>query len=693
MNKNVRPERLSILLLLYALLLFAAALIFPLLYTGLLGLFFVIVTCTKWGLRGGFIASCWAGTAVFLSYALHGGGLQSVGVSMGVYFLSGLFVGWGVDKNRRQQAILKESEERYRVLVENANESIVVAQDGYHKFVNPMAQDFFGRSREELLNTPFIEFIHPADRSEVSRRHQMRIEGDVSQDRYSFRVMAGDGILKWGKLSGVSIDWEGRPASLNFISDITESKQAEAALRHQLAFEKVISEITSIFLSLPADQSSEAIRAALQLSAEFLEMDRGYIYQYSADGRTMSCTCRWSAAGPDGQPCEPRDYPAEQLPWWFRQGLKGDYLNLNLQNDLPEEAVLEREEYERQGIRIRVAVPMFKGDRAYGLLGFDSFRDEQTWSPQHASFLKVLAGILVNALEKNIAEQKIHDYNMDLELKGLELEGLYRQLDEELDKARRVHEQTLPTKIPRVEGLALATHYQPAQKLGGDFYDLIQLEDRLVLYFSDVSGHGLDGAMLSVFVKDTISSYISLLPAERIAPENVLRFLAEQFSERDYPGDYFISIFLAVLDLETMELNYSGAGFQDTPLVCQGSGERMSLISGGLPISTAVPHELLDLSASTLKLTPGTTVLFHTDGLSEQSAGTQIYVDRLAEVFYANSHLPPSSIVQVINEDFRRFNGGSLQGDDDISMGVLRVGQSLEAGEEAVEQTIPGKSR
>jgi serine phosphatase RsbU (regulator of sigma subunit)/anti-sigma regulatory factor (Ser/Thr protein kinase) len=253
------------------------------------------------------------------------------------------------------------------------------------------------------------------------------------------------------------------------------------------------------------------------------------------------------------------------------------------------------------------------------------------------------------------------------------LEELYFRLNERMNKARQVHERTLPKKLPAVKGLSLAAHYQPAERLGGDYYDVVQLGNKMIIYLSDVTGHGVDGAMLSMFLKHTIRGYLSFSPEEKIHPEKILHYLSKQFRQKNLPVEYFICIFMAVLDMETMELAYTAAGFQDAPLVRLGNGERLRLISKGLFLSPAFPDELLNLREESIRLTPGTTVFFNTDGLTEQSAGNLHYGSRLPDIFHEHSHLPPQLIIRAILEDFRKFNSGSLLGRDDITFLVLQM--------------------
>lgn len=131
----------------------------------------------------------------------------------------------------KMQDAIKDSERKYRTLVENANEAIVIAQDGFIKYANPKALEMLGYSEEFVKSRPFVEFIHPDDREMVFSRYQKRISGEATYPIYSFRIIDKDGNTKWGEINGVRIEWEGRPATLNFIIDVTKRKLAEEEVR------------------------------------------------------------------------------------------------------------------------------------------------------------------------------------------------------------------------------------------------------------------------------------------------------------------------------------------------------------------------------------------------------------------------------------------------------------------------------
>jgi PAS domain S-box-containing protein len=122
---------------------------------------------------------------------------------------------------------LRESEEKYRTLVENANDGIIVVQDEMLKFVNSRAAEIVGFLEPELTYSPFAEFIHPDDRGMVAEHHIKRLKGEEELETYDFRVLDKGGKVKWLRNRGVIIQWEGRPATLNFLTDITEIRKAE----------------------------------------------------------------------------------------------------------------------------------------------------------------------------------------------------------------------------------------------------------------------------------------------------------------------------------------------------------------------------------------------------------------------------------------------------------------------------------
>ncbi|MBN2098893.1 MAG: PAS domain S-box protein, partial [Dehalococcoidia bacterium] len=138
-----------------------------------------------------------------------------------------------VDVTAAKEADLKtaESEEKNRLLVDNAAEAIIVVQDGALKFVNPKATEISGYSTEELLSRSFLELVYPEDRQMIADNYAKRLAGEEAPNNYWFRIVDKAGGMKWLQINTVQLSWEGRPAVLSMLNDVTERRQAEEAFR------------------------------------------------------------------------------------------------------------------------------------------------------------------------------------------------------------------------------------------------------------------------------------------------------------------------------------------------------------------------------------------------------------------------------------------------------------------------------
>ncbi|MEE8320076.1 MAG: PAS domain S-box protein, partial [bacterium] len=124
---------------------------------------------------------------------------------------------------------LLESEAQYRMLVENADASIMIVQDDKIRYANPISEEVFGYTFKELLKLSFSELIHADDREVVVDHYRRRLSGEeVHPD--SFKLLDNEGNVKWVFLTAAKIEWQGEPATLNILRDVSEHKSMEAEL-------------------------------------------------------------------------------------------------------------------------------------------------------------------------------------------------------------------------------------------------------------------------------------------------------------------------------------------------------------------------------------------------------------------------------------------------------------------------------
>jgi PAS domain S-box-containing protein/putative nucleotidyltransferase with HDIG domain len=193
---------------------------------------------------------------------------------------------------KRRGHALRESEERHRAVVENAVEGIVVVQDGFIRFANPSAVALCGYAHEVLLQTPFVQAIHPEDASLIEARHALHLRRDDVPDVYSFRMRRGDGEMRWVELRPVRLEWDGRPATLNFVRDVTEERAARAREEERQRRIREYSEALVGLAMQPALYSGDldgALRTIAEAVADRLDVER--VEVWLAEGEQGATTC------------------------------------------------------------------------------------------------------------------------------------------------------------------------------------------------------------------------------------------------------------------------------------------------------------------------------------------------------------------------------------------------------------------
>jgi PAS domain S-box-containing protein len=123
------------------------------------------------------------------------------------------------------------NEEKYRIIVENSIEAILVVRDEKLVYHNAVLAGIFGYSPDEMARISLSELVHPDDRDIVYRRHLERLKGKPVPQRYEARVIKRNGDTRWVEFNAIAVTWEEKPAVLCFTTDITERKAAEDLIR------------------------------------------------------------------------------------------------------------------------------------------------------------------------------------------------------------------------------------------------------------------------------------------------------------------------------------------------------------------------------------------------------------------------------------------------------------------------------
>lgn len=215
------------------------------------------------------------------------------------------------------------------------------------------------------------------------------------------------------------------------------------SVQERLRFETLLAELSATFVNLPANQVDSQIESALQRLVMFLDIDRGGLAELSIDQMEMVITHSYNTSA---APPHTRSILDEQLPWYTRTIYQGEILRFsNLPDDLPPEAVQEREYCLRVGLKSHVMIPLKVMDVYIGAIGFGSFRGNRDWSDDLIQRLRLVGEILTNALARKRADEALRASEQSLRqtrerLRKLAAKLLHAQEQERRRIAREMHD-------------------------------------------------------------------------------------------------------------------------------------------------------------------------------------------------------------------------------------------------------------
>jgi predicted ester cyclase len=239
------------------------------------------------------------------------------------------------------------------------------------------------------------------------------------------------------------------------------------------------------------------------------------------------------------------------------------------------------------------------------------------------------------------------------------------RVEQDLRVARSIQQASLPKEVPELEGWRIAPYYQPAREVGGDFYDLFELEEGQVgAVVGDATGKGMPAALV-------VSAASSMLRAVAQAfhsssPGEVLSRVNEALVAR-IPPNMFVTCFYAILDPESGSLTYANAGHH-LPYLCR-NGEAEELRARGMPLGL-MPGMSYEEKETILQA--GEAALLYSDGLVEahDSKGEMFGFPRLREL--VAEHAEERGLGEFLMEELYSFVGEGWEQEDDITLLTLK---------------------
>ncbi len=233
-------------------------------------------------------------------------------------------------------------------------------------------------------------------------------------------------------------------------------------------------------------------------------------------------------------------------------------------------------------------------------------------------------------------------------------------LQNELGVASQMQQSILPSHFPQGLGYRVFGHMTPARNVGGDFFDVIRLEnDCLGLGIADVSDKGVSAALFMMSCRTLLKGAAIGAPG---GPGEVLREVNNILNE-DNETSMFVTLFYATYDPHSRVLTYANGGHNPPLLVHADGASELLPLTGG--VALAIVPDLL-YQQDSVTLAPDDTVIFYTDGVTEaiNAEGDQFEVPRMQELFAAAPPKDPESVVMDLLDAVNTFAGDMPQFDD-----------------------------
>lgn len=303
--------------------------------------------------------------------------------------------------------------------------------------------------------------------------------------------------------------------------------------------------------------------------------------------------------------------------------------------------------------RSLLAVPFFFEGSLAGIIAVANPRHGGQFTPAELH----LVGVLGEQLATSLKMQRLF---------SVEAEKL--RLDRELGLAGSIQKLLLPQYIPQAHSLDIATVYRPAQKIGGDLYDVFDLGGgRIAAIVADVSGHGISAALLMAICRTNFQH----VARSAISAADLLRGLNRAMM-RSFKRGMFVTITCAFIDTQRNTLSIARGGHErpiliSNHLIEHGECEIEFLDSKGLAIGISKP-EVFDAAITEVSrsYSRGDVLVFYTDGLTEalNAEGEEFGAARFEAVLKKSHDLSADEINKTVLRELSAFTGGNEPADD-----------------------------
>jgi serine phosphatase RsbU (regulator of sigma subunit) len=333
-------------------------------------------------------------------------------------------------------------------------------------------------------------------------------------------------------------------------------------------------------------------------------------------------------------------------------------------------------------IKSILCTPLLNQGQLGGIVYLENNLTTGAFTPNRLEVLQLLSGQAAISIENarlyQTLDDKVKERTAQLAQANQEISTLNERLKEEnlrlsaeLDVTRQLQQMILPkpSELEAIEGLEIAGFMEPAEEVGGDYYDVLQQEEKVKIGIGDVTGHGLESGVLMLMTQTAVRT---LLESNQTDPVKFLDILNRTIYRNIQRINPYKDLTLALLDYADGIITLSGQHEEMIVVRTEGKVERVDTRYLGFPIG--IEEDIAEFIATVqVQLNPGDVVVLYTDGITEAEDinRDQYGLERLCEVVSRNWKRSAQAIKEAVIEDVRSHIG-EQKVFDDITLVVLK---------------------
>ncbi len=518
-----------------------------------------------------------------------------------------------ITARRMAERELRGSEARWRTYLGKASEILYALKgDLTIKFLSPAWTAKLGYSVEATMGKPILDYIHRDDRKTFRDFVESILEGEESESSSEYRILHQKGHWIWHASSGTRYsDRDGKAAFFGVGRDIDirrrTQEELKAALNRRKELERIINRSPSVVVLWKSNGTSWPVEFISASVAQF-----GY---------------------------QPEDFIAARI----------SYLELIHPEDR-DRVIAEVQAYARTGVG--------EYNQEYRIQCSDG---RLVWVNDHTICRRDESG------------QTTHHEGVitDITLRKRSEEIARESAEKELRLASAVQQHLLPSQFMAMKHLEVEGLSQPSLHLGGDYYDILKVDEtHFGFVIADVSGKGAPAALMMAACRASLRS----LASGNRSPSSVIRKLNETLLT-DMPPRMFITLFYGIIDTGNLTLTYCRAG-HEPGLLFHAAGEAADLLeAGGMAVGIIGGDEFANaIAEEKVALQEGDLIALYTDGITEacNAEGEEFGIERLEEAFHRYRKESLSHMLTRLDRHLRQY-GALVPAQDDRTLLLVRV--------------------